>query len=93
MTSRPSKKIKRSLNSIGFSEEKTHHKRFRYTSISGDPTPAKTFLSHGSKDYGDDLLLKMAHQLYLTKRELLRLIDGEMSREEYESILEKKGIV
>jgi len=93
LTSRPSKKIKRSLNSIGFSEEKTHHKRFRYTSISGDPTPAKTFLSHGSKDYGDDLLLKMAHQLYLTKRELLRLIDGEMSREEYESILEKKGIV
>ncbi|MFP4461637.1 MAG: hypothetical protein ACLFQE_05520 [Thermotogota bacterium] len=50
MTSRPSKKIKQSLNSIGFSEENTHHKRFRYTSVSGDPTPAKTFLRHGPKD-------------------------------------------
>jgi hypothetical protein len=35
----------------------------------------------------------MAHQLYLTKKELLRLIDGEMSREEYETILRKKGII
>ena len=90
MTSRPSKKIKQSLKSIGFSEENTHHKRFRYTAVSGDPTLLKTFLSHGLKDYGDDLLLKMAHQLYLTKNELLKLIDGEMTREEYETILRKK---
>jgi hypothetical protein len=81
------------LNSIGFFEEDTHHKRFRYTSISGVPTSAKTFLSHGSKDYGDDLLLKMAHQLYLTKKELLRLIDGDMTREEYENILKIKGVL
>jgi len=81
------------LNSIGFLEEDTHHKRFRYTLISGELTPVKTFLSHGSKDYGDDLLLKMAHQLYLTKKELIKLIDGDMTREEYENILKIKGVI
>jgi len=31
----------------------------------------KKFISHGAKDYGDDLLSKMADQLKLTKKELL----------------------
>jgi len=81
------------LSSLGFLQEDTHHKKFKYTSVSGEPTPAKTYLSHGSKDYGDELLSKIAHQLFLTKQELLRLIDGKMNREEYEDILRLKGIL
>jgi hypothetical protein len=45
------------------------------------------------KDYGNDLLAKMSKQLYLKKMELLSLIDGEMTREEYENILRVKGII
>jgi hypothetical protein len=52
--------------------------------LAGIKSPVKTHISHGSKDYGDDLLSKMADQLKLTKKELLRFIDGEMSQQEYE---------
>jgi len=45
------------------------------------------------KDYGDDLLSRMSKQLYLKKMELLKLIDGEMTLEEYERILRIKGIL
>ena len=93
MTSRPSKKIKRTLLSLGFTEINTHHIKLQYISISGATTQAKTFLSHSSKDYGDKLLYEMAKQLYLSKNDLLRLIDGNMTREEYEQILRIKGIV
>jgi len=93
LTSRPSNKIKRSLLSIGFIENHTHHIKLQYISLSGEPTQVKTFLSHGSKDYGDKLLYEISKQLYLTKKELLLLIDGNMSRKEYENILRIKGII
>jgi len=81
LTARHSKLIKRSLKSFGFVEELTHHRQSRYFTIDG------------TKDYGDKLLSGMAHQLFLKKSELLRLIDGEMSREEYEGILRTKGVI
>jgi predicted RNA binding protein YcfA (HicA-like mRNA interferase family) len=93
LTAKHSKPIERSLKAFGFVEELSHHRQFRYFTVDGTPTKAKTFISHGSKDYGDKLLSSMARQLYLTKKELLRLIDGEMTREEYEAILRIKGII
>jgi len=81
------------LLSIGFIENHTHHIKLQYISLSGEPTQVKTFLSHGSKDYGDKLLYEISKQLYLTKKELLLLIDGNMSRKEYENILRIKGII
>jgi len=35
----------------------------------------------------------MSKQLYLKKMELIKLIDGEMTLEEYERILRIKGII
>lgn len=93
MTSRPSKKIKAALIALGFSEHNTHHIKLQYIAISGDTTQAKTYISHGFKDYGDKLLHEISKQLYLNKNELLRLIDGDMCREEYEHILKVKGII
>lgn len=58
-----------------------------------EDTDVKTYLSHGSKDYGDQLLFKLSQQMHLTKKELLKFIDGEMSQEEYEEILKIKGIL
>jgi len=61
--------------------------------LAGEKTTVRTFVSHGTKDYGDALLLKLTKQLKLTKKELLRFIDGEMTQEEYEEILKVKGIL
>ena len=93
MTARHSKLIERSLKAFGFVEELTHHLQFRYFTVNGIPTKSKTLISHSSKDYDDKLLSSVAHQLFLTKKELLKLIDGEMNREDYEEILRKKGIL
>ena len=51
------------------------------------------FISHGANDYGDKLLSALADQLKLSKKELLRFIDGKMTQEEYEKILKIKGII
>jgi hypothetical protein len=56
-------------------------------------TDVKTFISHGSKDYGNELLSDLADQLELTKKELLRFVDGKMTQEEYEHILRVKGVI
>jgi len=53
----------------------------------------KTFINYGSKDYSDQLLSELAIQLKLNKKELLRFIDGEMTQEEYDSILRCRGII
>jgi hypothetical protein len=72
LTSRPSKKIGRSLLKLGFTESNTHHKYLTY--ILDGKEILETRLSHGDKDYGDKLLALMSHQLYLSKKELLLLI-------------------
>jgi len=61
--------------------------------LAGEKTLVRAFISHGTKDYGDALLLKLTKQLKLTKKELLRFIDGEMTQAEYEEILKAKGIL
>ena len=93
MTVRHSKKIEKSLKKNGFVKLTTHHNRYFYKKISGGDTLIHTFISHGSKDYGDKLLSALADQLKLSKKELLRFIDGEMTQEEYEKILKIKGII
>ena len=91
LTSRRSKKIERSLKKIGFMEDNRHHK---YLVFSLDEKElVQTYLSHGNKDYGDQLLMMIAHQLHVTKKEFLQLIDGHMTREEYLKTLQIKGII
>jgi len=93
LTARLSKVIERALKYNGFKKTPTHHNQYRYYTLAGKKAPVKTFISHGTKDYGDDLLSKMADQLKLTKKELLMFIDGKMKRKEYEDILKKQGII
>ena len=93
MTARHSKQIVRTLKKNGFVVSEKHHHYYRYITLAGETVDIKTYVSHGVKDYGNQLLSDMAKQLKLTKQELLELIDGEMSREEYEGILKVKGII
>lgn len=93
MTARHSNLIIKRLKQLGFIESETHHKQYVYYTLAGIKTRVKTHISHGSKDYGDNLLSRVAEQLKLTKKELLRLIDDEMTREDYEKILKNKGFI
>ena len=95
MTARHSKIIIRSLKKFGFVklEEKNHHQYYVYVTLAGKVLRVRTYISHGNKDYGDDLLSKVADQIKLTKKELLNLIDGNMTRKEYEDILRSKGFI
>jgi len=93
LTVRHNKKIERALKKNGFIRFTTHHDRYFYITLSGEDSDVKTYLSHGSKDYGDQLLFNLSQQMHLTKKELLKFIDGEMSQEEYEEILRMKGIL
>ena len=90
MTSRLSKQIEKSLKRLGFNCTNTHHKIY---SIRINQFVIRTRLSHGVKDYGDDLLARMSKQLYLKKMELIKMIDGEMTLEEYKRILRVKGVI
>ena len=54
---------------------------------------ARTKISHGmlGSTLNADLISKMAHQLHLTKKEFLDLIDCPMDEEQYRNILGEKG--
>ncbi|MEA1884107.1 MAG: hypothetical protein U9N62_06270 [Thermotogota bacterium] len=93
LTVRLNKQIEKALERNGFVKLATHHQRYFYYTLAGEKTLVRTFVSHGTKDYGDALLLKLTKQLKLTKKELLRFIDGEMTQAEYEEILKAKGIL
>jgi len=93
LTARHSKLIEKALKRTGFVEHTSHHKQYTYYTISGVKSKVKTFISHGKNDYGDFLLSKIAQQLKLTKAELLKFVDSEMSRIEYEVILRSKGYI
>ena len=78
MTVRHNKKIERALKKNGFIRFTTHHDRYFYITLSGEDSDVKTYLSHGSKDYGDQLLFNLSQQMHLTKKDLLKFIDGEI---------------
>ena len=50
-----------------------------------------TFVSHGTKEYGEALIGEMKKQLRLTKKEFMDLIDCPMTKEKYLRILISKG--
>ena len=60
----------------------------------GTITEIFTIISRGSgyKEYGSDLLGKMARQLRVEKADLLGLIDCPLSEADYISMLKDKGI-
>jgi len=52
---------------------------------------ARTLISHGVREIGDDLMALMAQQMGITLSQLKRLVAGEMSRDEYYRLLHEQG--
>lgn len=93
MAVRSGDRIERALLAKGFRREMTHH-RYRVLHVAGKPTSVRTFVSHGRKEYGDDLLGRVRQQLGLErKQDLLRLLDCPMEYEEYVEGLRERGLV
>lgn len=89
---RKTKTIRAALLKKGFIADDTHHEMF-WLVVDGKKTSIRTRISHGAKEYGDDLLGMVARLIGLNKQELYRLIDCPMDREKLRSLLIERGKV
>jgi len=93
MASRKGSEIERALLAKGFRYDNAHH-RYLTLHVEGSATAIRTYVSHGTRDYGDDLLAKVRKQLHLPRKaDLLDLIDCPMSGADYITVLRNQGLV
>ena len=93
MTPRPTRKLASALMSKGFACREGDHKYY-YLYVDGRRTIVRTKLSHGKREYDNNLLTQMRHQLRLRdSRQFENLIDCPMSHAEYVAYLVNVGVV
>jgi len=92
MAGRKAREIKDSLIKKGFISEQRDH-TYLFLRVEGRKSRIHTKISHGIKEYGDNLLSIMSRQLYLSTKQLNDLLDCPLSYEEYLSILKEKKIL
>jgi hypothetical protein len=61
--------------------------------VNGKRSSVRTKVSHGSGEYGDNLLKQVARQLWLSNSELDQLFDCPLTAERYIEILLEKCIL
>jgi len=94
VASRRGSAIEAALTKKGFRLDESRDHRYLVLYIEGRDTGIRTKVSHGSRDYGDDLLSKVQKELRLpTKRDLLGLIDCPLSGDAYVGLLRERGVV
>lgn len=89
---RKTKAIRAALMKKGFIADDTHHEMF-WLVVDGKKTSIRTRISHGAKEYGDELLALVARQVGLNNQELYRLIDCPMDGERLTILLIERGKV
>ncbi|MCK5773202.1 MAG: hypothetical protein KAH57_05390 [Thermoplasmata archaeon] len=92
MATRKTRAIKGSLKKKGFKESTNDHFWYVFY-FNGKKSSIRTKISHGTSEYGNSLLSKMAGQLRISNSELLELIDCPLSEKEYSNILIEKKII
>jgi hypothetical protein len=90
---RDRKSVEAGLIKKGFQLREGDHHFLIYWSITGKKSPVFTKTSHSHRDISDQLLGKMARQCRLPKGKFLDLIDCPLSRDEYEDLLFKAGVL
>jgi hypothetical protein len=90
MAARKTLEIERALTGKGFRKEETHHEMY-WLMVEGKRTAIRTRISHGKKEYGENLLGQMARQLRLRRRDFDDLLDCPLSEEGYLKILQDQG--
>ena len=89
MTVLKTKDIESALLKKGFKFDITHHKKF-WLYFNDKKTSISTHLSHGIREYGDDLLDKVKKQLAITKPQLEAFVKSPLSYKDYVALLQKK---
>ena len=89
---RKTRTIRAAFLSKGFIADETHHEMFWFV-VGGKKTSVRTRISHGAKEYGDQLLTLMSRQIGLNKSELYRLVDCPMDGEKLKTLLVGRGKV
>lgn len=85
--------ISRALIKKGFVEDvRGDHKRY-YLSVPKVKVSINTKISHGSSNIGDNLIIKMAKQIKLSKKEFIDYVACAIDRENYVEILKNQGIL
>jgi predicted RNA binding protein YcfA (HicA-like mRNA interferase family) len=90
MAVRKVRDITAALNKKGFELAKTHHNYF-ILYVDGKKTSIRTRISHGKKEYGENLLQAMSKQLKLPRGLFDELLDCPLSYDDYISILKENG--
>lgn len=62
-----------------------------YVLTLGGQQVARTVISHGAREIGDELMGLMAQQMGVTATQLKKIVAGDISREEYYRLLSKHG--
>lgn len=87
MASYKTAELEKALCKKGFVRSNKHHRMFRFY-YKGKKTPVKTRLSHGAKEYNDNLLGQMKKQLKLPeKQQLIDFIECPLDEKKYGEIL------
>jgi len=81
--------IENALSQKGFEKKESHHKKYTLY-VNGKRSSIYTFVAHGTKEYGDNLLNKMKNQLDISREELNDLIDCHLKHEDLVRILANK---
>ena len=88
-----SREVEASLIRKGFRVAQSKHRHFIYFTTSGERTEIVTILSHGgNRDLSRYLERKMSQQCRLTRREFDDLIRCPMSQQQYEALLDERGV-
>jgi len=81
------KDVSASLCRKGFVERVEKHHKYYFLYCDGIKTTIKTYISHGDKEVGDYLQGQMAKQTKLVKKDFVRLVECELSGEDYVRLL------
>ena len=94
MASYKTAKIEKALCSKGFVKTNTHHRMLRFKLDGKVLSNIKTRLSHGAKEYDDNLLGEMKKQLrFENKEQLMDFIECPLSQEIYIDILKRRKAI
>ena len=90
MTPRKTRDLERGLLGKGFARDNTHHEMY-WLHVAGKRTSVRTRISHGAREYGENLLGQMARQVGLRRGEFDDLIECPMTEDEYVGLLVERG--
>ena len=84
--------LQKALLKKGFEKGITHHEMY-WLCVEGKRTEIKTRISHGRKEYGDNLLGLMAREIKLRRSQFDDFIECPLSADEYLELLRQQGII